>query len=250
MQEHKIYIDGQWVKSESGRTFLSLDPATERPIGKFQQGNENDVKKAIDAAEDAYHKWSEIPAPKRGEVLLKVAELLKKEKQRLGKLVATEMGKVMPEALGDVQEAKDKFAMTIRMPLSVVGLITPWNFPIAIPSWKLTPALICGNGIVLKPSSDTPLCAIELVKILEKAGIPKGVVNLVTGPGDTAGKELIKNDKVRGISFTGNKDTGEWILKEAGLKKVGLELGGKNAIIIMPDADLNLALEGALWGGF
>ncbi|MBS3052704.1 MAG: aldehyde dehydrogenase family protein [Candidatus Aenigmarchaeota archaeon] len=273
MQEHKIYIDGQWVKSESGRTFLSLDPATERPIGKFQQGNENDVKKAIDAAEDAYHKWSEIPAPKRGEVLLKVAELLKKEKQRLGKLVATEMGKVMPEALGDVQEAidvfeymagegrrlyghttpselKDKFAMTIRMPLGVVGLITPWNFPIAIPSWKLAPALICGNGIVLKPSSDTPLCAIELVKILEKAGIPKGVVNLVTGPGDTAGKELIKNDKVRGISFTGNKDTGEWILKEAGLKKVGLELGGKNAIIIMPDADLNLALEGALWGGF
>ncbi len=273
LQEYKMYIDGEWVKSQSRKTFLSLNPATEQPIGKFQQGNEADAKRAIDAAGDAYHKWSEVPAPKRGELLLKAAQLLRNEKERLGKLVAMEMGKVLPEALGDVQEAvdifeymagegrrlygrttpselKDKFAMTIRMPLGVVSLITPWNFPIAIPAWKLAPALICGNGIVFKPSSDTPLCATELVKILEKAGIPKGVVNLVTGPGDTTGKELIKNDKVRGISFTGHKETGEWILKEAGLKKIGLELGGKNAIIVMPDADLNLALEGAIWGGF
>ena len=183
------------------------------------------------------------------------------------------MGKVLVEARGDVQEAidmaflmagegrrlfgkattselKDKFAMTIKRPIGIVGLITPWNFPIAIPSWKIFPALICGNTSVFKPSSDTPRCAIRFVEILEKAGIPKGVINLVTGPGGSTGMNLVKHKKVRAISFTGHKDTGLEILKQAGIKRVGLELGGKNGIIIMDDADLKLALDGVIWGGF
>ena len=273
MKQYKLYIDGEWVDSESGETFTSLNPATEEVLGEFQKGNKQDVKKAIDAAEDAFEKWSSTPAPKRGEILLKVYQLLKQSKEQLARLVTTEMGKVITEGRGDVQEAidmtgymagegrrlfghttpselRDKFCMTIRMPLGIIGLITPWNFPMAIPAWKLMPALICGNTVVFKPSSDTPLCAVELVKILEKAGVPKGVVNLVTGPGERVGMEIVRSEKVRGISFTGHRDTGKTILKEAGLKKVGLELGGKNGIIIMDDAELNLALDGVIWGGF
>jgi len=273
MPEYKLYIDGEWIDSASGKTFDSLNPATEQSIGKFQEGNEADVKKAIDAAEDALEKWSEMPPPKRGLILLRIAELLKQDKERLGKLVTTEMGKVLPEGLGDVQEAidvfeymagegrrlfghtttselPDKFAMTTRIPVGVMGLITPWNFPIAIPSWKMSAALICGNTIVIKPSSDTPLCAIELVKIMEKAGVPPGVVNLVTGPARTAGQEIVKNKKIDGLSFTGSRETGEWIMANVGVKKVGMELGGKNPIIVMDDADLALALDGIIWAAF
>lgn len=267
------YIDGKWTKSKTGETFESLNPATERSIGYFQSGDEEDVRHAIDAAEDAYSKWSETPAPKRGEILLKVAQLLKQNKERLARTETIEMGKVLPEARGDVQEAidvaeymaaegrrlfghttpselKNKFAMTVRRPIGIVGLITPWNFPIAIPAWKLMPALICGNTIVIKPSSDTPLCVVELVKLMEKAGVPKGVVNMITGSGETVGKEIITNKKIRAISFTGSRETGEWITKNAGVKKVDLELGGKNGIIVMDDADIGLAVDGAIWGGF
>jgi len=270
---YKIYIEGKWVDSGTRKTFDSLNPATEKSIGKFQEGNEDDVKKAIDAAEHAFPAWSSVPAPKRGAILQRIAELLKKDKERLGRLETTEMGKVLKEGLGDVQEAidifeymagegrrlfghtttselKEKFAMTIRRPVGVMGLITPWNFPIAIPSWKMSAALICGNTIVIKPSSDTPLCAIELVKIIEKAGVPSGVVNLVTGPASSVGQEIVKNRKIDGISFTGSRETGEWIIANAGVKKVGLELGGKNPIIIMDDANLDLALDGVVWAAF
>jgi len=270
---YKLYINGKWVNSESGETFTKSNPATLEKIGEFQKGNEKDVDKAVDAAEDAFDSWSETPAPKRGEILFKVGQLLKENKEELAKTITTEMGKVLVESRGDVQEAidmtflmagegrrffgktttselKNKFAMAIRRPLGVVGLITPWNFPIAIPSWKIMPALICGNTVVFKPSSDTPLCAIKFVELLEKAGVPKGVVNLVTGPGSTTGMSLVKNKKVRAISFTGHRDTGEEILKIAGIKKVSLELGGKNPIIIMDDADLNLAVDGVIWGGY
>ena len=270
---HKNYINGKWVPSGSGKTFESLNPATEQPIGLFQSGNAQDVEAAVEAAENALNSWSSTPAPKRALIILKAAELLKKEKQRLGRLVSTEMGKVLPEALGDVQEAIDmaeytagegrrlfgrttpselcdKFCMSVRMPLGVVGLITPWNFPIAIPSWKIFPALVCGNTIVFKPSSDTPLCAIEFARILEKAGVPSGVLNLVTGSGNEVGGAIVKHKKIRAISFTGHHETGEWIMKNAGLKKVGLELGGKNGIIVMPDANLQLAVDGVIWGGF
>ena len=273
MQTHKLFINGKWVSSESRKTFASINPVTEKPIARFQAGNGDDVNRAVEAAGKAYDDWKETPPPKRAQILYKTAELLRKNKESLARLVTTEMGKVIAEARGDVQEAidtaeyfaaegrrlfghtttselRDKFAMTIRMPVGVFGLITPWNFPIGIPAWKIFPALVCGNSIVFKPSSDTPLCATKFVEILAQAGLPKGVINLVTGSGEDAGTPLIRHKDVRGISFTGNRETGELILKNAGIKKVGLELGGKNGIIIMPDADARLALEGVIWGGF
>jgi len=272
--KYKLYIDGKWVNSNSGQTFPSLNPAKpKQALGRFQKGNENDVEKAVEAAEKAFESWSNTPAPKRGLIILRVAEILKKNKEKLAKLVTREMGKVIAEARGDVQEAidmaeyiagegrrlfghttpselRDKFCMTIRRPVGIYGLITPWNFPLAIPAWKLFPVLICGNTVVFKPSSDTPLCAIKMVEIMEKAGLPKGVVNLVTGPGGSVGMSIVRHEKIRGVSFTGSKTTGETIIKEAGLKKVGLELGGKNGIIVMDDANLNLALDGVIWGGY
>jgi aldehyde dehydrogenase (NAD+) len=273
MKIYKNYINGKWIESSSKKTFQSLDPATNQSIGKFQLGNEKDVDLAIESAKNSFKEWSDTPAPKRAEVLYEAVRLLKQNKQRLGRLVTIEMGKVFKEGLGDVQEAidifeymagegrrlfghttpselKNKFCMTVRKPIGVVSLITPWNFPTAIPAWKLSPALICGNTIVFKPSSDTPLCGIEIIKILEKAGVPKGVVNLITGPGSTVGKRMINHPDVRGISFTGHRGTGEFILKNAGIKKVGLELGGKNPIVVMDDADLDLVKEGVIWGAF
>jgi len=273
VQPYKMYINGEWVNSETGETFTKINPANLEKVGDFQKGSEKDVKKAVNVAEDAFDKWSEMPAPKRGEILFKAGQLLKENKEELARIITQEMGKVLLEARGDVQEAidmafymagegrrlfgrtttselREKFAMAVRRPLGICGLITPWNFPIAIPSWKLMPALICGNTIVLKPSSDTPLCAIKLTEILEKAGVPKGVVNLVTGSGEDVGMSIVRNDRVRSISFTGHRDTGSKILKEAGIKKVSLELGGKNPIIIMDDADLSLALDGVIWGGY
>jgi aldehyde dehydrogenase (NAD+) len=271
--DYNLYIGGKWVRSKSGKTFESFNPATEQSIGIFQEGNESDVREAIDAAEETFPKWSAMPAPKRGALLLRIAELLKANKERLSRLVTVEMGKVLKEGAGDVQEAidvfeymagegrrlfghttpselHDKFAMTVKTPVGVCGLITPWNFPVAIPAWKLAPALICGNTIVIKPSSDTPLCVIELVRIMEKAGLPPGVVNVVTGPAKSVGQEIVKNKKIDALSFTGSRETGEWIMANVGIKKVGMELGGKNPIIVMDDADLALALDGVLWGAF
>tara|TARA_Y100000310_G_scaffold78025_1_gene74656 strand:- start:4990 stop:6453 length:1464 start_codon:yes stop_codon:yes gene_type:complete len=273
VKTHGNYINGKEVKSDSRKTFVSLNPTTEQTIAKFQQGTAKDVNKAITVAQKAQKKWSSIPAPHRGEILLEVARILKKNKEKLGKLESVEMGKILPEGLGDVQEAIDVFeymagegrrlfgyttpselqkkvCYTKREPLGVVGLITPWNFPIAIPSWKIAPALICGNGIVFKPSSDTAKCAYELVKICEEAGVPKGVINLVTGSGEEVGSAMIKNPRIAGISFTGSRAIGEFVTVNAGLKKVGLELGGKNPIIIMDDANLDLALEGVIFGAF
>ena len=272
-QKHKMHIGGKWVDSESRQYFPTLNPATEQAVAEFPQGTADDARQAIDAAERAFEEWSSLPAPKRAQILYKALELLKKNKESLARLVSTEMGKVIAEGRGDVQEAIDiteymagegrrlfghtttselrnKFSMTVRRPVGVFSLITPWNFPIAIPAWKIMPALICGNTVVFKPSSDTPLCAAELVKILIQAGLPKGVLNFVTGSGESVGKEMIASKRVRGVSFTGSKDTGEFILKNAGIKKIGLEMGGKNAIIIMDDANLELALDGVIWGAF
>jgi alpha-ketoglutaric semialdehyde dehydrogenase len=273
MKPHGILINGKWVKSSSGETFTSINPATEKTLGILQAGTAHDVEQAVDAAEKALPAWSDLPAPKRGEILLRIGQKLRQNKERLARLVTMEMGKVISEGRGDVQEAidtaeymagegrrlfghttpselRDKFAMTIRIPLGVVGLITPWNFPTAIPSWKLFPALICGNTTIFKPATDTPLCAIELVKIMESAGLPKGVVNLVTGSGSSVGTPIVKHPDIKGISFTGSVDVGQYVTREAGLKKVGLELGGKNGIIIMDDAKLDLALDGVIWGAF
>ncbi len=273
MQEYKNYINGKWVKSSSGKVFKNLNPANKRIIGVFQDSDEHDVSEAIESAENSLNEWRETPAPKRAEYLYEIANLLRDDQERLTKIMVSEMGKVYKEARGDIQEAidifeymagegrrlfgittpselKNKFCMTTRIPIGVCGLITPWNFPIAIPSWKLAPALVGGNTVVFKPSSDAPLSALELVKIIEKSGVPKGVVNFVTGSGKDVGDPLVKSKKVRCLSFTGSRDTGEHILRNAGLKKVGLELGGKNAIIVMDDANLELAVEGIIWGGF
>ena len=266
----KLYINGKWINSSSKKTFNDLNPATEKILGKYQTGNKQDVEKAIQSASKALPSWKKTPAPKRAEILFEIVRLLKKNKERLAKLEVIEMGKVLKETRGDVQEAidifeymagegrrlfghttpselKSKFCMTVRQPVGIVGIITPWNFPIAIPAWKIAPALICGNTIIFKPSSDTPQSAIELIKILEEANLPNGVINMITGSGEEVGNVLIKHPKIRGISFTGSVETGRFITQNAGLKKIGLELGGKNAIIVMDDADL---VDGIIWGAF
>ncbi|MBI4162402.1 MAG: aldehyde dehydrogenase family protein [Candidatus Aenigmarchaeota archaeon] len=269
--KHSMYIDGKWVKGQN--FFLSINPATEDTIAEFPSATSDDMKRAVDSAEAAFDSWKSTPAPKRALCLQKIAQLLRERKEELARTETQEMGKVLKEARGDVQEAIDvfdymagegrrlfghtttselqkKFAMTLRQPIGVCGLITPWNFPIAIPAWKISAALVCGNTVVFKPSSDTPLCAMKLVEVIEKAGVPPGVVNFVTGSGKELGKEITSNKKIRCISFTGSKETGEWIIQNAGLKKVGLELGGKNGIIVMDDANLRLAAEGVIWGAF
>jgi acyl-CoA reductase-like NAD-dependent aldehyde dehydrogenase len=275
LQEYKLFINGEWVESDTGDTFDDLNPATLELIGKIHKASEDDVQHAVESAQDAFDSWSSTPAPMRARILFRAARTLGERKEELARLMTVEMGKVLEEARGDVQEAidiayyaagegrrllgettpselPDKFCMTVRRPIGVVGLITPWNFPIAIPAWKTMPALIAGNTLVLKPASDTPIMAIELVRILTEAGLPKGVLNLVMGEGGTVGSAIVHNKKIRAISFTGSLATGKWILGEAGkdMKRVSLELGGKNPIIVMDDANLNLALDGVLWGAF
>ncbi len=274
VSKYQLFINGEWVSSESGETFTRVNPADpDEVIGNFQKGNAIDMEKAIDSAERAFDSWSDTPAPKRAEYIFKAAQLLSENKDELSQIMTREMGKTLLDASADVQEAinvgfyvagegkrlfgstapsekPNKFAMTVRLPIGVAGLISPWNFPIAIPAKKVFYSLICGNTAVLKPASDTPLCATKLAEMAEKAGIPKGVLNLVTGPGETVGMALIRDKRVKVISFTGHKDTGAAILREAGLKRLNLEMGGKNPIVVMDDADLKLAVNGVLWGGF
>jgi alpha-ketoglutaric semialdehyde dehydrogenase len=273
---YKNYIGGKWVESQSGRTFESRNPAhTDEVIGIFQRSDEQDVIAAIDAAQAAFASWSSTPAPLRAEIVLRVGLLLEQHKEEFATLETCEMGKVLEEGRGDVQEGIDmakymagegrrlfgetvpselrsKFAMSVRQPIGVCGLITPWNFPVAIPTWKLFPALLCGNTVVFKPAEDTPACATKLVCLFEEAGLPPGVLNLVTGFGPEAGAPIVEDPRVKMLSFTGSSVVGREIASRAGrsLKRVMLELGGKNAQIVMPDANLDLALEGALWGAF
>jgi alpha-ketoglutaric semialdehyde dehydrogenase len=271
----KNYIGGKWVEGSAGKTFESRNPATGELLAELTVSDKSDVDKAVDAAEKAFKKWRLVPAPHRGEILYKCAQMLVERKEELARLMTQEMGKVISEARGDVQEAIDmtfymagegrrlfgslvpselpnKFAMAVRDPIGVVGAITPWNFPIAIPSWKLMPALIAGNTVVLKPASDTPLLAIQLVKILEEAGLPEGVVNVILGPGGSVGQAIIDHPGIKLISFTGSTAAGQQVAISAAktLKRVSLEMGGKNAIIVLDDADLELATEGILWSAF
>ncbi len=273
---YKNFINGEWVASRSGQTFENRNPAdTSEVVGVFQKSNAEDVKAAVDAAAEAYKKWRLVPAPKRGEILYRVATRLLAEKERCSSDMTREMGKVISETRGDVQEAIDmtfymagegrrlfgmttpselpnKYAMTMRQPLGVCGFITPWNFPMAIPSWKMMPALICGNTVVIKPATDTPLSVVNLVKVLHEEGIPAGVVNMVTGTGSAVGQPLIEDDRVKVISFTGSTDVGRRVSVSCApkFKHCCLEMGGKNVQIIMDDADIDLAVEGALWGAF
>ncbi|MEO8228136.1 MAG: aldehyde dehydrogenase family protein [Chloroflexota bacterium] len=273
---YRLFVDGEWVPSGTGRTFESVNPADTRDvIGRFQAGDAADAARAIRAAETAFPAWRRTPAPKRGEILYRFGALMAEHKERLARAMTREMGKVLEEARGDVQEGidiaylmagegrrllgdttpselPDKWAMSIREPIGVAGIITPWNFPMAIPCWKSMPALVTGNTIVLKPSSDTPLCATLLVELMAEAGFPPGTVNLVTGPGSEVGDAIVASPDVQVISFTGNTLTGKRIAEIAArrLKRVSLELGGKNGIIVMADADLDLATEGILWSAF
>ncbi|HEY7290795.1 MAG TPA: aldehyde dehydrogenase family protein [Vicinamibacterales bacterium] len=270
------FIDGAWSPSVSGHVFENRNPANHDDlIGWFQQSTRVDAERAIDAARRAYASWRLVPAPRRAELLFRAAQLLAERKEALARDMTREMGKVLDETRGDVQEAidmtffiagegrrqygqtvpselRDKFAMSVRQPLGVCAIITPWNFPMAIPSWKIIPALVCGNTVVFKPATLTPLSALNFVRILEEAGIPSGVVNLVTGGGAEVGDALSAHADVRVVSFTGSTEVGRTVSERSApsFKKVHLEMGGKNVIMIMDDANLELAVDGCLWGGF
>ena len=267
-------IGGQWLPAVSGKTMLNLNPADHTDVvGAFPSSHAEDVALGVAAAKKA--SWRLVPAPKRAEILVRAGLLLKERKEQHARQMTREMGKVLAETRGDVQEAideafyvagegrrlfgqttpselQDKFAMSVRMPVGVVGLITPWNFPMAIPSWKLFPALVCGNTCVIKPATDTPLSTYNLVQALVDAGLPPGVVNIVAGAGPAVGKALVEHPDVRAISFTGSSAVGSLVAQHAAaaFKPVSLEMGGKNAQIVLDDANLELALDGALWGAF
>lgn len=273
---HKNFINGEWVQSKSGETTENRNPANKDEIvGIFQKSTSEDVEAAINAASEAYKNWRLTPAPKRGEILYRIAERTLKYKDQFSSDMTREMGKVFKETSGDVQEAIDmtyymagegrrllgmttpsemhnKFNMTVRQPLGVCSFITPWNFPMAIPSWKMMPALICGNTIVIKPATDTPLSVANLMRVCQEEGIPPGVVNMVTGSGGELGESLIKNPAVRIVSFTGSTAVGRKVSEAcaSSFKHACLEMGGKNVQIVMDDAILELAVDGALWGAF
>ncbi len=270
------YIGGKWIPSESGEVFENINPAdTGDVIGRFPSSTSADVNAAVNAAQGAFDGWRNTPAPRRAEILFRLGEILIRNKNKFSADMTREMGKVLTEAGGDVQEAidctyytagegrrlhgfttpaemPDKFAMCVRQPVGLCGLITPWNFPMAIPSWKLIPALVCGNTVVLKPAEDTPLSTYNLVQACEEAGIPPGVVNLVTGYGENAGAAITNHPALRLISFTGSTETGRIVASACAERNAicSLEMGGKNVIIVMDDADIDLAIEGALWGAF
>jgi aldehyde dehydrogenase (NAD+) len=272
----KNFINGEWVGAKSGKTLENRNPAnTDEIIGEFLLSGPEDVDAAVSAARNAYKSWRLTPAPKRAEILFRVAELLVKRKEDFARDMTREMGKVLAETRGDVQEAIDmtyymagegrrlfgqttpselpnKFAMSVRQPIGVCGMITPWNFPMAIPSWKMMPALACGNTVVLKPAEDTPLSSYRLVDTMVEAGLPAGVVNLVSGDGPGAGAPLAEHKDVPVISFTGSTATGRIIAQTCApdFKHCSLEMGGKNIILVMEDANLDLAIDGAIWGGF
>ncbi len=270
------FIGGKWRNASNGVTFENRNPANRHDlIGLFPRSGAADVDAAVEAAKKAFANWRLVPAPKRGEMLYRVGELLRARKDEIARAMTREMGKVLKETRGDVQEGidtafyvagegrrlfgettpselPDKFAMSLRMPVGVCALITPWNFPMAIPTWKMFPALLCGNAVILKPAEDTPHTAVKLCEIIEQAGIPPGVVNLVQGRGEDVGAALVRHPDVALVSFTGSAAVGREIASAGGqlLKRVSLELGGKNAQVVMEDADLELAAEGALWGAF
>jgi acyl-CoA reductase-like NAD-dependent aldehyde dehydrogenase len=272
----KNFINGEWVESRSGQAYENRNPAnTDELVGMFVSSTSEDVYAAVDAAKEAYKSWRLVPAPKRAEILYRAAEILTQRKEELSKDMTREMGKVLAETRGDVQEAIDmtyymagegrrlfgqttpselpnKFAMSARQSIGVCGMITPWNFPMAIPSWKMMPALVCGNTVVLKPAEDTPLSSYNLLQVLTEAGLPRGVVNLVSGDGPGAGAPLAKHKDVPVVSFTGSTAVGRIIAQDCApdFKHCSLEMGGKNIIIVLEDANLDLAVDGAIWGGF
>ncbi len=273
---YKNFIDGEWVESSTGQTFENRNPADTRDVvGIFQRSGKADVDAAVDAAKRAFAKWRLVPAPRRAEILFRASEMLMDHKEEYSRDMTREMGKVIKETRGDTQEAIDcgyytagegrrlfgptvpselpnKFAMAVRQPIGVCGMIAPWNFPMAIPSWKIFPALVSGNTCVIKPAEDTPLSTLNFVRTLSDAGVPKGVINIVSGYGPEAGMPLVEHKDVRAVSFTGSSEVGRLIGETAArsFKHCSLELGGKNPMIVMEDANLDLAIDGGLWGAF
>lgn len=269
------YINGEWLEGSTGKFVPVMNPANGKVLAEVTQSTDEDVQLAVQAAKEAQKLWRLVPAPERADILYKVAYLLKERKEEIAQVLTSEMGKVIDEGRGEVQEAIDmayymagegrrlfgdtipselrnKFAMSVRVPVGVVGIITPWNFPIAIASWKSLPALVAGNAVVWKPATETPMTAQEFVKIYEEAGLPKGLINLVNGSGSKVGNALVEHPDIDIISFTGSNEVGKAINGRAGelLKRTSLEMGGKNAITVLEDADLDLAVEGILWGAF
>jgi acyl-CoA reductase-like NAD-dependent aldehyde dehydrogenase len=275
-EEYRNYIAGEWVAPSSGNYIENRNPADTRDlVGRFPASAAEDIDRAVSAAAEAFRAWRKTPAPRRAEILFKAGEILIKRKEEFARAMTREMGKVIKETRGDVQEAIDmtyfiagegrrlhgyttkaelpsKYAMCSREPIGVCGLITPWNFPMAIPSWKIMPALVCGNSVVIKPAEDTPLSTYNLVEACEQAGVPAGVLNVVSGVGEEAGRALTDHPAVRLISFTGSTQVGRIVGQSAAAndKICSLEMGGKNVVMVMEDADLDLAVEGVLWGGF
>ncbi len=275
-QVFQNFIGGQWRDARNGETFASTNPARIHDvIGYFQKSTAADLEAAVEVAGNAQRKWAAMPAPERGEVLLRTALLLEQRKEELAILMTREMGKVLKETRGDVQIAIDvakfiagegrraegetlpsalpnKFCMTIRHPLGIIGIITPWNFPIAIPAWKTFPALLAGNAVMLKPASDTPLLALKMAELLHEAGLPAGVLNVITGPGGTLGDALASHKRINMISLTGSTEVGRHVAEICGrdLRRCSLELGGKNAVIVLEDADLDLAVAGITGAAF
>jgi acyl-CoA reductase-like NAD-dependent aldehyde dehydrogenase len=269
-------IGGQWVAPASGQYFDNRNPADTRDlIGRFPESGAVELAKAVKSAARGFEQWKRVPAPARGDVLRRLGDLLARDKESLADLMTREMGKVLAETRGDVQEGIDtayyaaaegrrlfghtvpselrrKWAMSFRRPVGVAGLITPFNFPLAIPTWKMFPALVCGNAVILKPAEDTPHTATRLVELALEAGLPPEVVQLVHGRGERIGKALVEHPGVPLISFTGSTTTGAQIGATCGRmhKRLSLEMGGKNAMLVMDDADLELALDGVLWGAF
>ena len=275
MPNFKNFIAGKWTRPSTGRYFENRNPANTRDlIGRFPDSGPEDVNLAVQSAVEGFRRWSRVPAPARGDVLKRVGDLLSERKESMARAMTREMGKVLAETRGDVQEGIDTayyaasegrrlfghtvpselrstWAMSYRRPIGVTGLITPFNFPLAIPTWKMFPALLCGNSVVIKPSEDVPHTVHLLVEILLEAGLPPEAIQLVHGGGDT-GRTLVEHPDVPVISFTGSTATGASIGETCGRmhKRLSLEMGGKNAMIVMDDADLDLALEGVLWGAF
>ena len=273
---YKNFIDGEWVEARTGEMFENRNPADTRDVvGVFQKSGKEDVEAAVDAAKRAFAKWRLVPAPRRAEIVYRASEMLMERKEDYARDMTREMGKVLKETRGDVQEAIDtgyymagegrrlfgpttpselpnKFAMAVRQPLGVCAMITPWNFPMAIPSWKLFPAVVAGNTCVIKPAQDTPLSVFNFVRTLADAGLPHGVINIVSGFGSKIGAPMMEHPDVRAISLTGSTDVGRIVGTTAAksFKHCSLELGGKNPMIVLDDANLDLAIDGALWGAF
>jgi aldehyde dehydrogenase (NAD+) len=274
VQDYGIFVGGTWRKSE-GKRFETRNPATGEVLATFPNATKDELSVAVRAAKGSFEAWRKTPAPRRGDLLLEAARIFRRKKEELARVVTTEMGKILQEGRGDVQEVidffeyaagegrrmfgetvpselPDKMCLTLRMPVGPVGLITPWNFPMAIPGWKSGAALVAGCPIVLKPSSLTPLCAAKFVEVLDEAGFPDGVVNMVTGSGTVVGDGIVAHPDIRAVSFTGGVETGKHVYESAAKKmiKVGLELGGKNAMIAMDDANVDLLMDGVMFGAF